>query len=562
MISKLLTAVLTAACLIGTAEAATYFTGTLNAAQEVPTNSSTAVGFGRVTLNDAETQITVSLTFSGLSSNQIASHIHGPAAVGVNAPIIFNIGSSGATSGTFTGLTFAVTPAQVSQLKNGLWYFNIHSSNFPGGEIRGQLTVDAPFVATLNNNQEVPANASTGTGSGNVSLNATGTQIVMSVNFSGLTSNQIAAHIHGSARPGVNAPILFNIGATNATSGAFTDLFFNATPAQVADLKRGQFYFNVHTSNFPGGEIRGQIQRRRSTVLDFDGDAKTDYAVARRATTTSPIDWFISNGAGGFSSVTFGSGSTDFTQNGLLAGDFDGDGRDDVTVWRTGAIAFFYIFQSATSTVRTVSFGTTGDDPRMIYDYDGDGRTDPAVYRPGASGVLYYLPSANNVALNVAGIPWGNTGDFPNPGDFDGDGKGDICVQRNVSGVGNFYCLNTTSGYRSFQWGASSDFVAPGDYDGDGKTDVAVVRTISSVRTWIPLYSSTGGYQIIGWGSAPNSVRAQGDYDGDGKTDIAVWQTTTAPQRNYFVLPANGSSFFAVPWGSDGDISVNGYNVR
>jgi hypothetical protein len=110
------------------------FLARLNAAQEVPANNSAATGFGTVALNAAETQITVNMSFSDLSSAQTAAHIHGAAHVGVNAPVLFNLGT-----GAITNATFAVTPAQVAQLKAGLFYFNIHTANFPGGEIRGQI---------------------------------------------------------------------------------------------------------------------------------------------------------------------------------------------------------------------------------------------------------------------------------------------------------------------------------------------------------------------------------------------------------------------------------------
>jgi hypothetical protein len=82
----------------------------------------------------------------------------------------------------------------------------------------------------------------------------------MSLSFSGLTSPANAAHIHGPAVRGQNAPILFPITVPAATSGSANDVSFTMSPAQVAQLKNGLFYFNVHTNNNPGGEIRGQIQ--------------------------------------------------------------------------------------------------------------------------------------------------------------------------------------------------------------------------------------------------------------------------------------------------------------
>jgi CHRD domain/FG-GAP-like repeat len=546
--------------LSGTASAATYFTGNLSAAQEVPTNASTGTGFGRVTLNDAETQITASVYYSGLTSpGTTVGHIHGPAAVGVNGPVMFNLApTAGQTSGSVVNATFAVTASQVADLKAGLLYFNIHTTTNPGGEIRGQITVDAPYLAYMSNRQENPATTATGaSGSGAISINAAGTQAIVTMNWSNLSGNAVAGHVH-SGRSGVNGPIVCNLSPAAAASGSVTDFLCTFSAAQITALKNAQLYLNVHTAANPGGEVRGQIQRRRSTVLDFDGDSKTDYVVARNnSPTTGLIEWFTLNSGTSSLSATQWGQSSDFNSLRMLGGDYDGDGKDDITIWRSAADANFLILQSSNNTLRVEQFGSTGDDPRMVYDYDGDGRTDPAVWRSGSPGFLFYRPSANNPPGSFVGIAFGQSGDFPNPGDFDGDGRGDICVQRSTQ----FLCQNTTTGFKAVNWGLGSDFGVPGDYDGDGKTDINVVRTVGSNRVWFPLRSLDGAFQATTWGTSA-AVRTQGDYDGDGKTDVAVWQTSSGTQRTYYVLPSNGNPFFSQDWGLSTDTSINAYNVR
>src|SRR5437773_2452030 len=121
------------------ARADTVFSGKFSGTQALPRNASKAVGSATVVLNDTETRITISLDFSGLGSNQTAAHIHGPARSGGIAPILFNLGSQGTTSGTLESLSAAVSPRQVAQLKAGLWYFDIHSTKLFGGEIRAQI---------------------------------------------------------------------------------------------------------------------------------------------------------------------------------------------------------------------------------------------------------------------------------------------------------------------------------------------------------------------------------------------------------------------------------------
>jgi outer membrane protein assembly factor BamB len=118
------------------------FGATLNGAQEVPPNGSTATGSGIVVLNQAQTMITVNVSFTGLTGGPAnAAHIHAPGAPGVSAPIIIPLtGFPAATSGTYSN-SFAITPTQASQLQNGLAYVNIHNGTFSSGEIRGQLTL-------------------------------------------------------------------------------------------------------------------------------------------------------------------------------------------------------------------------------------------------------------------------------------------------------------------------------------------------------------------------------------------------------------------------------------
>jgi hypothetical protein len=121
----------------------------LTGSQETPPNGSPATGFGRVELNEAMDEITVDLTWSGLTAPATAAHIHGPAAPGVPAGVIIPFtGFPNATSGTYHNV-FGITPTQVGWLENGLLYMNIHDANFPGGEIRGQLTPEPTSLALL-----------------------------------------------------------------------------------------------------------------------------------------------------------------------------------------------------------------------------------------------------------------------------------------------------------------------------------------------------------------------------------------------------------------------------
>jgi len=137
---------------VSSANAQRTFRATLDGGQQVPAATTSATGTGTVFLNAAETQISLTLNFSGLTSNMIASHIHSPGARGVNSGVYIDIGSNGSTAASFTISNIPVSPAEVANLKNGLWYFNVHTANFGGGEIRGQIEPDcsplAPGIAS------------------------------------------------------------------------------------------------------------------------------------------------------------------------------------------------------------------------------------------------------------------------------------------------------------------------------------------------------------------------------------------------------------------------------
>ena len=258
--------------------------------------------------------------------------------------------------------------------------------------------------------------------------------------------------------------------------------------------------------------------------------------------------------------------ATDF----FVSGDFDADGKDDITVWRPGAatVATFYILNSATSTLRQEAFGQTGDDPTVVGDYNGDGRDDIAVYRAGASAGLqstwYYRTVANGP---VTYVPWGISGDYPAPGDYDGNGSADFSVQRNNGGgQARFWTLLSTGATTSTVFGTPTDVIVPGDYDGDGKTDIATIRGSAGNINWYVLPSSTGVVSAIPFavfGASATDFVTQGDYDGDGKTDAAIWRPSATPGASQFwYRNTTGGAVTAVSWGQNGDIPVANYNTH
>ena len=121
------------------------------------------------------------------------------------------------------------------------------------------------FNFTLSGAEQVPPNASAGTGSCNVVLDDVTGAVSVSCNFSGLSSVATAAHIHGLAGPGINAGVILALTATAATSGTITGNGI-ISAAQVTGMIGGLTYINLHSSMYPGGELRGQVTTTSSPI--------------------------------------------------------------------------------------------------------------------------------------------------------------------------------------------------------------------------------------------------------------------------------------------------------
>jgi len=133
---------------IGSANATLIkFTTSLDGAQASAGlgTGSLATGSSIAWFDDVTNEFSWDLSWSGLV-NVTAAHFHGPAGPGVNAGVVIGIDfSSNPTTGNAI-----LSAQQTSDLFNELWYINIHTAAFPGGEIRGQVMVAAvPAPATL-----------------------------------------------------------------------------------------------------------------------------------------------------------------------------------------------------------------------------------------------------------------------------------------------------------------------------------------------------------------------------------------------------------------------------
>ena len=400
------------------------------------------------------------------------------------------------------------------------------------------------FVANLSGAQEAPAVTTVGKGVCQAILNAAQTQITVNCRYSGLSSGANGAHIHGSASVGEGAPVLFDFGTVSGAAGTIAPAAITVTAQQVADLRANKMYVDVHTANNPNGEIRGQLHVSNAVFNDYDGDGRTDPTVFR----PSEGVWYSQLSLNGSVKAQNWGLGTDITSNNT---DFDGDGISDhaaIRVNQTSGQLTTYILQSETNSMRVEQFGNAAfGDQIGTGDFDGDGKFDVGVFR---SGLWIYIESSSGA---VRYFNWGTNGDFPTQGDFDADGKNDFAVVRNESGQYVWYIRRSSDGQmRIIPFGLVGDSVLNrSDFDGDGKSDMTVRRTISGNHYYYTLRSSDGQIAATQWGIA-NDILRFGDYDGDGKTDLTAVRNQNG-NFVWYVLQSSNNLMRNYYWGIAGD---------
>lgn len=118
------------------------FFAVINAGQEVPPVESDALGNALMSLDTTTNMLSYSISFTPLAGTETVAHFHAPEEVGANTGVLFDITGGTGTSPTGSPKTGSVGPLSaqnIQDLRDGLFYINIHSDVSPSGEIRGQV---------------------------------------------------------------------------------------------------------------------------------------------------------------------------------------------------------------------------------------------------------------------------------------------------------------------------------------------------------------------------------------------------------------------------------------
>ena len=265
---------------------AVYLTARLNGANEVPTPGGPAVGDpdgrARAYVKIQGNQVSFGIKWRGIAA-PTAGHIHAGSA-GANGPV--SVGLFGqAISPTVRAAVGTVTVADTALLESikknpAKFYANIHTSEFPGGAVRGQFhkskSFDLHSVLRLNNTLKANANAAqevqvpggplVGDADGRAKweLKPTAHQLRYSTTWRGIAA-PTAGHVH-QAPAGANGPVVVDVfGALPASFKGVAGVVPGVSRPVLKGLRHNPagFYTNIHTAEFPGGAVRGQLKAGR-----------------------------------------------------------------------------------------------------------------------------------------------------------------------------------------------------------------------------------------------------------------------------------------------------------
>ncbi|MEX1131811.1 MAG: CHRD domain-containing protein [Flavobacteriales bacterium] len=242
------------------------FDAWLDGDQEVPAVATMAKGVASIMLSADLSMAMYDVRINGLSGPIAAAHLH-LGDPGQNGGVILDLEAgimgSERIMGSFN--TSGLGDMLITQLLRGEVYINVHTAMNPNGEIRGQVYryMREGYTVDANGAQEVPMNMSMATGGGIVTVDRDQSNAhIMLVTDASMTQ---AAHLHEAAM-GVNGPVIYDLGPSwvdNAVFTYWTGMDAN-TPFAVANsvqLRNDMLYLNIHTMDFPNGELRGQVKR-------------------------------------------------------------------------------------------------------------------------------------------------------------------------------------------------------------------------------------------------------------------------------------------------------------
>jgi hypothetical protein len=262
----LLTAATTSAAHLG---AELLVTAKLNGSQEVPSVNTDAEGLASFTVSKDRDSVNYQIVVNNLSGPITGIHIHEGEA-GTNGGVVVNLTSS--VDGNLIVGSIAssdISSEFIGKLFTGQYYLNVHTEENAAGEIRGQLMLesDISYYASLDTAQQLHSVNGNATGAAIFDVSLDKRILTYYVITNGLSGNITAAHLHNGS-VGQTGGVALNL--SSGISGTLLEgtIDISSNTSLISDIESGNIYINVHTTQNPNGEIRGQVMRTSGIAFD------------------------------------------------------------------------------------------------------------------------------------------------------------------------------------------------------------------------------------------------------------------------------------------------------
>jgi hypothetical protein len=248
----------------------TEFTIAMTGEAESPAGEPAGTGTATVRARRNQGQVCFSMQVQNMTLPSVGAHIHTGAA-GTSGDIVVQLRAPNA-SGAASGCVAASRSIVNQILANAAgFYVNVHTTEFPGGAVRGQLTgtsedsLGRTINVQMNGANECNASGTCnlgdpdGAGTAAIRFRRDAGQACWLVRVQNILLPAVGQHIHRGARTsagGIVIPMPPNPGADGVSRGCAT-----ATAALIDEILAtpANFYANVHTTDKPGGAVRAQL---------------------------------------------------------------------------------------------------------------------------------------------------------------------------------------------------------------------------------------------------------------------------------------------------------------
>ena len=279
-------------------------------------------------------------------------------------------------------------------------------------------------------------------------------------------------------------------------------------------------------------------------------------------------------------------GASQWSSGTVVRNDFDGDGIADMVNWYayadgTDAMHIFNGTADGSFAAPHSSFARTPEDywkleamKKVSGDFNGDGRTDVSVmYKYATQTKIWTFLGKSNGAFEAPFATWtapASSWDWNrvqlHAGDSNGDGRDDLIAwyeYEDSSDALFTFVADSRGGFTtpvkswtSTTWTRSMGKTVTGDYNGDGRDDLAVLYDYSggAIKVWTFLAQPTGGYAAPfqgfrhdTWGDWSATHVHSGDFDGDGRDDLLFWFDYADGRDIAYILKSNANGTFVPP---------------